>query len=132
MSSVFGSEFLAFMDVLLRSLTTDRSIRPWIIFCFLQISLVQSDTEDVTTGSLALFGIRPQSGFRVQILILVLRTMNHCDRLTRVHLFRSRARTLFHALRSINWLTSKPNSIYRDGKPSWNLIQAPVRRCPTL
>ena len=50
MSSVFGSEFLAFMDVLLRSLTTDRSVRPWIIFCLLQISLVKNDTDDFTPG----------------------------------------------------------------------------------
>jgi hypothetical protein len=75
MSPVFGSEFLALMDVLLLSLTTDRSVRPWIIFCLLQISLVKSDTGDVTPGSLALFGIRPQIGSRVQILILVLRSM---------------------------------------------------------
>jgi hypothetical protein len=50
MSSVFGSEFLTFMDVLLRSLTTDRTVRPWIIFCLLQISPMKSDTDDVTPG----------------------------------------------------------------------------------
>jgi hypothetical protein len=50
MSSVFGSEFLAFMDVLLLSLTTDRSVLPWIIFCPLQISLMKSDTDFVTSG----------------------------------------------------------------------------------